>query len=68
MSSNMASEESPDRILNAIAEYTPRHVEQTDSSPAAVLILVSEREGEPHAVSPRNPCMSLQMRGRLASS
>ena len=46
----MGSEESPDRILNAIAEYTPRHVEQTDSSPAAVLILVSEREGEPHVV------------------
>jgi 8-oxo-dGTP pyrophosphatase MutT (NUDIX family) len=49
MSSNMASE-APDRILNAIAEYTPRHVEQTDASPAAVLILVSERDGEPHVV------------------
>jgi len=50
MSSNMGSEASPDRILNAIAEYTPRHVEHADSSPAAVLILVSEREGEPHVI------------------
>jgi 8-oxo-dGTP pyrophosphatase MutT (NUDIX family) len=50
MSFNMGSEESPDRILNAIAEYTPRHVENTESSPAAVLILVSDREGEPHVV------------------
>jgi 8-oxo-dGTP pyrophosphatase MutT (NUDIX family) len=46
----MGPEEAPDRILNAIAEYTPRHVEQTDSSPAAVLILVSDRDGEPHVV------------------
>jgi 8-oxo-dGTP pyrophosphatase MutT (NUDIX family) len=50
MSSTMGSEETPDRILNAIAEYTPRHVEHPDSSPAAVLILVSERDGEPHVV------------------
>jgi 8-oxo-dGTP pyrophosphatase MutT (NUDIX family) len=50
MTFNMGSEETPDRILNAIAEYTPRHVENTDSSPAAVLILVSDRDGEPHVV------------------
>ncbi len=46
----MGSEETPDRILNAIAEYTPRHVEHTEASPAAVLILVCDREGEPHVV------------------
>jgi 8-oxo-dGTP pyrophosphatase MutT (NUDIX family) len=50
MTAGMGSEDTPDRILNAIAEYTPRHVEQTDASPAAVLILVSERDGEPHVV------------------
>src|SRR5207249_6224816 len=46
----MGSEETPDRILNAIAEYTPRHVEHSESSPAAILILVCDREGEPHVV------------------
>src|SRR2546422_4378074 len=46
----MGSEETPDRILNAIAEYTPRHVEHSEASPAAVLILVCDREGEPHVV------------------
>src|SRR5207245_11250962 len=46
----MGSEETPDRILNAIAEYTPRHTEHSEASPAAVLILVCDREGEPHIV------------------
>lgn len=46
----MVTEETPDRILNAIAEYNPRHVEQPDASPAAVLILVTDRDGEPHVV------------------
>src|SRR3972149_1451659 len=50
MTYGMGSEGTPDRILNAIAESTPRHVEHPDASPAAVLILVSDREGEPHVV------------------
>src|SRR5207247_5751626 len=48
--STMVSEEAPNRILTAIAEYTPRHVEHSESPPAAILILVCDREGEPHVV------------------
>ena len=46
----MGSAEVLDRIQQALTDYTPRHVDDPAGSPAAVLILVYDREGEPHVL------------------
>lgn len=44
----MAADEMRDQIRQALAEYVPRRVDQPTATPAAVLILVYERDGEAH--------------------
>lgn len=46
----MPTAEIIERIPQLLAEYTPRHVEHSEASPAAVLILVQDKDGEPHVV------------------
>ncbi len=46
----MTQEVAQDRILNALAEYNPRHVDSPAASPAAVLVLLQEIDGEPHVI------------------
>jgi 8-oxo-dGTP pyrophosphatase MutT (NUDIX family) len=46
----MGNEDVFDRIQQALADYNPRHVDDPTRSPAAVLILVHDREGEPHVL------------------
>jgi len=44
----MAGDVLLERIGRALAEYAPRHVDDPTATPAAVLILVYERDGEAH--------------------
>jgi 8-oxo-dGTP pyrophosphatase MutT (NUDIX family) len=46
----VSSEEVFERIRQALAEYTPRKVDNPSAAPAAVLILIYERDGEPHVL------------------
>ncbi len=46
----MVATELSDRIQQALAEYTPRHIEDPAASPAAVLLLVHEKDGEAHVL------------------
>lgn len=44
----MAADEWPERTRQAVAEYIPRRLECVGATPAAILILVYDREGEAH--------------------
>lgn len=46
----MGNEEILERMQQALTDYTPRHVDDPKAAAAAVLILVHDREGEPHVV------------------
>jgi len=46
----MAADLLLERIRPALAEYVPRHVGHTTATPAAVLILVYQRDGEVHVL------------------
>ena len=50
MSLRMGTEELLDRIESALADYTPRRLDQPTASAAAVLILIHPNDGEPHVV------------------
>jgi len=46
----MGMDDFRDRVQQALTDYTPRHVDDPTRSPAAVLILLYDCEGEPHVV------------------
>jgi 8-oxo-dGTP pyrophosphatase MutT (NUDIX family) len=46
----MGNDEVLDRIQQALTDYNPRHIDDPTRSPAAVLILVHDCEGEPHVL------------------
>lgn len=46
----MATEEWLDRTRAALADYAPRRIECGDATPAAILILVYDRDGEAHVL------------------
>lgn len=46
----MVADEWLDRTRQALAEYIPRHLECGEATPAAILILVYDRDGETHVV------------------
>lgn len=46
----VSSEEAFEQIRQALAEYTPRKVDNPSAAPAAVLILIYDRDGEPHVL------------------
>ncbi len=47
----MTSDEWLERTRQAVAEYIPRHVDKSpDATPAAILILVYDRDGEAHVL------------------
>ncbi len=46
----MAVDEVLEQVRQALAEYAPRHIEDAAAMPAAVLILVYERNGEAHVL------------------
>lgn len=50
MSVLMGSDELVDRVEQALADYTPRKVENPRAAPAAVLVLIHPRNGEPHVI------------------
>jgi 8-oxo-dGTP pyrophosphatase MutT (NUDIX family) len=43
----MGSDEILERVQQALAEYTPRRIDNPQAAPAAVLILICDRGGEP---------------------
>jgi len=50
MSVLMGSDELVERVEQALADYTPRKVENPRAAPAAVLVLIHPRGGEPHVI------------------
>ncbi|MDO8615662.1 MAG: CoA pyrophosphatase [Dehalococcoidia bacterium] len=46
----MGSEETLERIRQALADYTPKRIDHPASADAAVLILVHDRAGDPHII------------------
>ena len=44
----MGNEDLVERVQQALSDYNPRHVDHPQAAPAAVLILVCDRSGEPH--------------------
>lgn len=50
MSVLMGSDELVDRVEQALADYTPRKVENPTAAAAAVLVLIHPRNGEPHVI------------------
>lgn len=46
----MGSDELIERVQQALTEYNPRHVDHPQAAPAAVLILLCDRSGEPHVI------------------
>lgn len=50
MSVLMGSDELVDRVEQALADYTPRKVENPTAAAAAVLVLIHPRAGEPHVI------------------
>jgi len=50
MSVLMGSDELVDRVEQALADYTPRKVENPTAAAAAVLVLIHPRGGEPHVI------------------
>jgi len=50
MSVLMGSDELVDRVEQALADYTPRKVENPTAAAAAVLVLIHPRNGEPHII------------------
>jgi 8-oxo-dGTP pyrophosphatase MutT (NUDIX family) len=46
----MPANELLDRVQQALSEYTPRHLDHPEASAAAVLMLIVDRDGEPHVV------------------
>jgi 8-oxo-dGTP pyrophosphatase MutT (NUDIX family) len=46
----MGSDEVLARVRQALADYTPRRLDNPAAAPAAVLILVYDRDGEPHVI------------------
>lgn len=46
----VSSKEAFEQIRQALAEYTPRKVDNPSAAPAAVLILIYDRDGEPHVL------------------
>jgi 8-oxo-dGTP pyrophosphatase MutT (NUDIX family) len=46
----MANDEFRERVQQALTDYTPRKVDDPTRSPAAVLILLQDSDGEPHVV------------------
>ncbi len=46
----MGSDEILERVQQVLADYTPRRIDQPAAAPAAVLILVCDRDGEPHII------------------
>ncbi len=50
MTLRMGTEEVLERVQQALADYTPRHIDHPAAADAAVLILFHSREGEPHVI------------------
>ena len=51
MAIQMGAEELLDRVESALADYNPRKIDHpTTASAAAVLVLIHDREGEPHVI------------------
>jgi 8-oxo-dGTP pyrophosphatase MutT (NUDIX family) len=46
----MAADELLDRVQQALSDYNPRHLDHPEASPAAVLLLICGKAGEPHVV------------------
>ncbi len=46
----MAADEVLEQVRQALAEYAPRHIDDEAAIPAAVLILVYDRDGEAHVL------------------
>ncbi len=46
----MAGQELIDKTRQVMAEYIPRHIEDSSATPAAVVILVYDRDGEAHVL------------------
>jgi 8-oxo-dGTP pyrophosphatase MutT (NUDIX family) len=46
----MAADELLDRVQQALSDYNPRHLDHPEASPAAVLLLICGKSGEPHVV------------------
>ena len=46
----MAADEVLEQVRQALAEYAPRHIDDDATIPAAVLILVYDRDGEAHVL------------------
>ena len=50
MGTKMTADEVLDRVQQALSDYTPRHLDHPDAAPAAVLLLITDKDGEPHVV------------------
>ena len=46
----MAADEWLERTRQALADYIPRRLESSDATPAAILLLVYDRDGEAHVL------------------
>jgi 8-oxo-dGTP pyrophosphatase MutT (NUDIX family) len=50
MKTDMGVDDLLDRVNSALSEYTPRHLGHPEAAPAAVLLLICDRGGEPHVI------------------
>jgi 8-oxo-dGTP pyrophosphatase MutT (NUDIX family) len=46
----MTADELSERVQQALTDYTPRHLDHPEAASAAVLLLITDRDGEPHVV------------------
>lgn len=46
----MGADELIERVEQALVDYTPRKIDHPTASPAAVLVLIHARSGEPHVI------------------
>ncbi|MBF8286808.1 MAG: CoA pyrophosphatase [Dehalococcoidia bacterium] len=50
MGTAMTADELSERVQQALTDYTPRHLDHPEAASAAVLLLITDRDGEPHVV------------------
>lgn len=50
MGTEMNADELSERVQQALNDYTPRHLDHPEAASAAVLLLITDRDGEPHVV------------------
>jgi len=50
MGTEMTADELSERVQQALSDYTPRHLDHPEAASAAVLLLITDRDGEPHVI------------------